>query len=413
MKRIFSILLVIVLFTAITTAQWTEQTSGQTTQLSTVSAVDDNNAWICGFGGKVLRTTNGGTTWTLVSSPGAADLYNIFGVDANTALTTSSPAATFVYRTTNGGANWTQVFTQTGGFIDAIWMTSSTNGFMMGDPVSARWSLWKTTNGGANWDSTGLFLPANGAEAGWNNGMFASGNNIWFNTNAVRFYYSSNSGSNFVAQTVPGFATFGTIWFNSATAGMGSYGNFLIGTTNSGTTWSPLTLTGTATINGITGSGTTWFACRAATIIYKSTNAGTTWTTDYTAPAGNYTHMNKAINGNRLWAVRSNGGISVSNQLIGITPISGEVPNSFSLSQNYPNPFNPSTNITFSVPSSGRYSLKVFNILGQEIAELFDKELHAGTHAVGFEGSGVPSGTYIYTLTGEHAQLSKAMMLIK
>jgi hypothetical protein len=95
------------------------------------------------------------------------------------------------------------------------------------------------------------------------------------------------------------------------------------------------------------------------------------------------------------------------------TTNSSEIPQEFKLDQNYPNPFNPSTNITFSVPSSGRYSLKVFNILGQEIAELFDKELHAGTHAVGFEGSGVPSGTYIYTLTGEHAQLSKAMMLIK
>ena len=233
MKKFFSVCIFIVLLAAITNAQWTEQTSGQTTQLASVSAIDDNNAWICGYVGKVLRTTNGGTTWTLVTSPAAADFYNIFAVDANTALTTSSPGGatgTNVYRTTNGGTTWTLVFNQptAAAFIDAIWFTSSTNGFMMGDPVSARWSLWKTTNGGANWDSTGLFLPANGAEAGWNNGMYVSGTNIWFNTNAVRIYNSTNSGSNWTAQTVPGSGTFGTIWFNSLTAGIASYGTFLI-----------------------------------------------------------------------------------------------------------------------------------------------------------------------------------------
>jgi len=92
---------------------------------------------------------------------------------------------------------------------------------------------------------------------------------------------------------------------------------------------------------------------------------------------------------------------------------SSEIPQEFKLDQNYPNPFNPSTNITFSVPSSGRYSLKVCNLLGQEIAELLSKELLAGTHAVSFNASHIPSGVYIYTLTGQNVQLSKAMMLTK
>ena len=92
---------------------------------------------------------------------------------------------------------------------------------------------------------------------------------------------------------------------------------------------------------------------------------------------------------------------------------SSEIPQEFKLDQNYPNPFNPSTNITFSVPSSGRYSLKVCNLLGQEIAELLNKELLAGTHAVSFNASHIPSGVYIYTLTGQNVQLSKAMMLTK
>jgi hypothetical protein len=92
---------------------------------------------------------------------------------------------------------------------------------------------------------------------------------------------------------------------------------------------------------------------------------------------------------------------------------SSEIPRELKLDQNYPNPFNPSTNIKFSVPASGRYSLRVLNLLGQEVAEVFNKELFAGTHTVGFDASALPSGIYIYTLTGQNAQLSKAMMLIK
>lgn len=418
MKKEFSVFVLMLLLSALTYGQWVEQTSGQTTQLASVSPVDDNVAWICGYGGKVLRTTNGGSNWVLVTSPAAADFYNIFAVDANAALTTSSPGGatgTNVYRTTNGGSTWTLVFNQptAAAFIDAIWMTSATNGFMMGDPVSSRWSLWKTTNGGVNWDSTGLYLPANGAEAGWNNGMYISGSNIWFNTNAVRIYYSTNGGSSFTAQTVPGSGTFGTIWFNSLTAGIASYGTFLIGTTNSGTTWTPLTLTGTGNINGITGSGSTWFVCRSATTISKSTNGGTTWTTDYTAPAGNYTHMAKAFNGNRIWAIRINGGISKTDQLIGITPITGEVPNSYKLSQNYPNPFNPTTKIEFAIPGSSNVVLKVYNMLGKEVSVVYNGYLAAGRYSVDFDAASLSSGIYFYTLSAGNFAETKKMTLLK
>jgi len=101
-------------------------------------------------GGVVLRTTDGGTNWINVGGGaiGSTGVYNIFAWDANLALCTTTSGATSVYRTTNGGATWTQVFTQIGGFISNIWLTSETNGFMQGDPVGSRWSLWRTTNGG-------------------------------------------------------------------------------------------------------------------------------------------------------------------------------------------------------------------------------------------------------------------------
>ena len=106
---------------------WTAQTSGVTTSLNTVSAVDQN------VGGVVLRTTDGGSTWTDVGgSPiGTADIYAIYGLDANTCLLTTSPSATNVYRTTDGGTTWTEVFTQAGGFMDDFEFMDANTGLRM------------------------------------------------------------------------------------------------------------------------------------------------------------------------------------------------------------------------------------------------------------------------------------------
>lgn len=292
-------------------AQWVEQTSGTTVALYSISAVDNNVCWIGGATGIVLRTTNGGTNWTNVGGAGvgSADVYTIFAIDANNALCSTSPAATFVYRTTDGGTSWTQVFTQTGGFLNSIWMTSATDGFMYGDPVGARWTLFRTTTGGVTWDSTGLFLPQAGAEAGWNNAMYVNGSNIYFGTNNTRIYYSSNNGSSWTPQITTGQVNSYSMWFNSTNVGLAG-GTQLVATTNAGTNWAALTSTGTGNISGIIGYQNQWYFTRQATSIYSSTNNGVNWTTAFTAPAGSYYHIAKARNGDVAWACRSNGGIT-------------------------------------------------------------------------------------------------------
>ncbi|HEX2869457.1 MAG TPA: SdrD B-like domain-containing protein [Ignavibacteriales bacterium] len=86
-------------------------------------------------------------------------------------------------------------------------------------------------------------------------------------------------------------------------------------------------------------------------------------------------------------------------------------PAEFSLLQNYPNPFNPSTTIEFAVPEAGQYSLKIYNMLGQEVLTLIDRELPIGYHMAVFDASRMPSGVYIYRLTGKKVMLIKKMML--
>ena len=88
-------------------------------------------------------------------------------------------------------------------------------------------------------------------------------------------------------------------------------------------------------------------------------------------------------------------------------------PEDFVLEQNYPNPFNPSTKISFGLPQKSNVVLKVFNTLGQEVAELVNGSLEAGTHSYNFDASKLTSGIYIYSLQTDAGVISKKMTLLK
>jgi hypothetical protein len=88
-------------------------------------------------------------------------------------------------------------------------------------------------------------------------------------------------------------------------------------------------------------------------------------------------------------------------------------PENFELSQNYPNPFNPTTNISYQIPKAGFVSLKVYNIIGKEIATLVNQEEPAGDYKVQFDTHNIASGTYFYKLSAGGVSLYKKMIVIK
>lgn len=90
-----------------------------------------------------------------------------------------------------------------------------------------------------------------------------------------------------------------------------------------------------------------------------------------------------------------------------------EIPKNFRLEQNYPNPFNPSTVISYQIPSTTKISLKIYNTLGQIVAELFDGTRAAGYHEQSFNGSALSSGIYFYELKAENFIDMKKFVLMK
>ena len=97
----------------------------------------------------------------------------------------------------------------------------------------------------------------------------------------------------------------------------------------------------------------------------------------------------------------------------GINNISQLVPAKFELSQNYPNPFNPVTRIRFAVPVNDVINIKVYDLLGKEVADLYSGSINAGTYEASFDASHLTSGMYFYRMTGKNFTDTKKMMLIK
>ncbi|MCX6175417.1 MAG: T9SS type A sorting domain-containing protein [Ignavibacteriales bacterium] len=98
---------------------------------------------------------------------------------------------------------------------------------------------------------------------------------------------------------------------------------------------------------------------------------------------------------------------------VGLTDVEGEaIPTEFALYQNFPNPFNPTTNIKFALPKESSVTLKIYNVLGQEVETLVNKVMNAGYHTVDFNATKLSSGMYIYRIqAGDFVQVKKMLLM--
>jgi hypothetical protein len=178
-----------------------------------------------------------------------------------------------------------------------------------------------------------------------------------------------------------------------------------------------------ANVNRLTTAGSTLFA--GATFgLYRTTNSGANWTAINTGLPENLglifptilslTSVPAGTGGANLLAGTFFLGVwrRPVSEVTDVRPISSSIPDGFSLSQNYPNPFNPSTNIKYQTPNTNHVTLKVFDILGCEVATLVNEVRQPGTYTVQWDASGHASGMYFYQLrTGSFVDVKKCLVL--
>lgn len=148
--------------------------------------------------------------------------------------------------------------------------------------------------------------------------------------------------------------------------------------------------------------------------VWKSTDSGLNWFSIYNHNAQELYSLH-FINASTGYVCGDSGVVfkTTTGGVIGINPISTEVPNDYLLYQNYPNPFNPTTNIKFAIPKASFVKLAVYDILGREVEILVNESLTPGTYEVKWDASKVSSGIYFYRLNAENFSDIRKMSFIK
>jgi photosystem II stability/assembly factor-like uncharacterized protein len=406
------ILKLLILFFAICTtvfSQWQQQnTPDNTTWYYDLEAVSQTVLYCSG--GKVLKTVNGGSTWNTLNIAG----YNstVWGISFYNSSTGWGCGFTGkIFKTTNGGGEWSTVTAGTESFRDILFVNSST-GLVCGDIGR----LYKTTNAGANWTAknpgTTLMLRS---ITNYNSGMFWMGGGYGSEGVIVK---STNGGDSW--ETMQTFdRPIERIQFIDASTGFASSDSRVYKSTNGGANWVDINLPTSGYFltfhmaNANIGYASNWDNT------YKTLDGGATWYEQNTVlPSTSMKDIEFAPGSTSIgWMCGTDGAIiNTTNSgggFIGIEPVSGIVPEKYSLSQNYPNPFNPTTNIRLQIPKEGFVKLKVFDMTGKEIAVLVNEDLNAGEYNVNFNASNLTSGAYFYRLETSDFTDVKKMILVK
>lgn len=352
-----------------------------------------------------------------------------------------------VYMTTNNGSNWSLIWQ----IPNAVWALATTNGNGLNYVYAGTENgLGYTTNNGVNWYNGGVphEIYSNAASG---NIVFAGCK--WWSNDPGGIYKSSNFGANWVQTSFP------TLAYNDV-YGLEIYGNNIYAGSWSGTYVS--TNLGSNWISSSSGTSARSFAVIDNYIfagggggVFVSTNNGMNWTQTslnngtihallnygFTVFAGGYVNGGGFLittdNGS-TWQNRSEGGanairaICILNgyifagtdgggvirrplsELVGIKPISGEVPSAYKLEQNFPNPFNPRTKIGFHISKSANVIIKVFDTAGKEISLPVNEYLNAGKYEIIYNAGNISSGIYYYRLMADGLTVdTKKLVLIK
>jgi hypothetical protein len=233
--------------------------------------------------------------------------------------------------------------------------------------------------------------------------IFAGVDGVWISTNmGQNWFQSSLNNRNVISLVLNDTNIFaGTDFYN------GVYRS-----SNNGLNWVQTSLSN-QWVRSLAITGTNVFAGTDGNGVFITTNYGQNWIQKNEGLGNLYIYALTIENG-YVFAGTFGGSVwrRSLTELIGIKPISSEIPNEFYLYQNYPNPFNPATTIKYDLPKSGDVSIKVYDLLGKEIYSMNEFKL-AGTYSFRFDGTNHASGVYFYKIEAGSYVDTKKMVLLK
>jgi hypothetical protein len=385
--------------------QWVKTSGGTFGGNVNCFAISDTNLFV--GGGGIFLSTDNGTNWVGVDvGLATGDVYAIVVSDTNLFAGTTGRG---VLISTNKGITWDNTYNHVLRLYSVSSLALSGTNLFAG---TYDHGVFLSTNNGTSWaakntnltDSVVTALVANGTNllAATTSGIFLSTDNgiSWHSTIMTNPHVRS-----FVASSSDLFA------------GADDKGVFL--STDNGTNWSAVN-SGLKNIyvEALALSGSYLFAGTFGGGVYLSTNNGTSWN-EVNIGLDTSAHFvtSLAVIGTNLFAGMYGGaGVwrrPISEMVTAVNETKSEIPRSFSLSQNYPNPFNPATVISFTLPSKSFVSLKVFDIIGKEVATIVSEEMLAGNHSRQWNAAKMSSGIYFYRMHAGFFTETKKLVLIR
>lgn len=210
-------------------------------------------------------------------------------------------------------------------------------------------------------------------------------------------------------------------WFSISAFVQDRLGDYLVAirdsiyrSTNVGATWTPATSFGANVTSMAMDSAGNLYVGTNGRGLFASTDDGTTWQDRSSGLTDSVVQAIVYSADHHLWCGTASQGIFRSiDPVTTVQSKDGQCPTRYLLEQNFPNPFNPSTTIRFSIPRSGMVSLRVFDILGREVATLFSQSCEAGSYSVRWEAKYTSTGVYFYRLAAGDFISIRRMLFLK
>ena len=341
--------------------------------ISSISIDEFDRIFIGTHGDGVYFSNNNGNSWSKIGL-GTIRVNKIFALN-NYVFAGDGFNCTGVYRTSNLGSSWYNVKNGLGVCTGNVIITK--DGLVFGG--SGIEGMYKSTNYGNSWQQI-------------NNGLTSTN---------IATMVADNFGNIFVGTQTNIYT--------------GMQGKGIFKSNNNGTSWQNLTsgiTTNEIAQLALSYNGVVVTSGAGNQAIFKSTNSGNTWiqfNQGLPNPAG--VGPIGITKSGYIFAAVNDKIYKYFDQATDIKS-ENEIVFEISLAQNYPNPFNPTTMIKYSIANSQFVTIKVYDILGNEIANLVNEEKPPGNHKVKFDGSNLPSGVYFYRLqAGSFSQTKKLLSL--